>query len=123
MIDQLPTNRPEWSCDIITITGNALNNEGELLTKDVELWRQNSIDCVCKLIGNPAFKDAMQFKPEMVFADADGKSCMYDEMWTGDWWWNIQVSMVIFSLSQYVYIPLGKAKVQLNCGTDNPGHQ
>jgi hypothetical protein len=123
MVDRLPTNGPEWLCDIITITGDALNDEGELLTEDVKLWRRDPVECIRELIGNPAFKDAMQFEPEMVFADADGKSHVYDEMWTGDWWWNIQVSTAIFSLLQYLYIPLGKAKVWCNCGTDNPGHR
>jgi hypothetical protein len=58
------------------------------------------VDCVCKLIGNPSFKNIMQFAPEIVFSDAKGKNRVYDEMWTGEWWWNVQVSQVTFSVLQ-----------------------
>jgi hypothetical protein len=47
------------------------------------------VDCVCELIGNPSFKNIMQFAPEMVFSDAEGKNQVYDKMWTDEWWWNV----------------------------------
>jgi hypothetical protein len=92
MVDRLPTDGPEWFCDIITIAGDKFNDEGEVLTEDVELWRRNPVDCVRELIGNPAFKEVMVYAPEKVFSNADGSNRVFDEMWTGDWWWNIQVS-------------------------------
>jgi hypothetical protein len=92
MVDRLPTDGPEWFCDIITIAGDKFNDEGEVLTEDVELWRRNPVDCVRELIGNPAFKEVMAYAPEKVFSNADGSNRVFDEMWTGDWWWNIQVS-------------------------------
>jgi hypothetical protein len=58
----------------------------------VELWRQNPIDCIRELIGNPAFKDVMAFVPEKVFSNADGSNRVFDEMWMADWWWEVQVS-------------------------------
>jgi hypothetical protein len=36
----------------------------------LELWRRN---------------------PERVYHDKEGKIRVYDEMWTGDWWWDTQV--------------------------------
>jgi hypothetical protein len=96
MVDRLPTNGPEWFCDVITIAGDAFSDEGELLTEEVELWRRNPVDCVAELLGNPAFKDAMEYAPEMVFSDANCKSRVFDEMWTGDWWWEVQVRFVTF---------------------------
>jgi hypothetical protein len=92
MVDGLPTGGPEWTCNIITIAGDAMNEEGETLTEDVELWRRDPVECVQELMGNPAFKDAMAFTPEKAFADAKGSNRIYDEMWTGDWWWDTQVS-------------------------------
>jgi hypothetical protein len=47
---------------------------------------------VKELIGNPAFKDFMSFVPERVYTDKEGKDRIYDEMWTADWWWEMQVS-------------------------------
>ncbi|EIN11500.1 hypothetical protein PUNSTDRAFT_33358, partial [Punctularia strigosozonata HHB-11173 SS5] len=89
-IDGLPTDGPGWTCDTITIAGDLHGDDGDLLTEEVELWRRNPVDCVRDLIGNPAFKDLMSYVPEKVYADAEGKVRLYDEMWTGDWWWNIQ---------------------------------
>jgi hypothetical protein len=94
-LDSLPTTGPEWFCDIITIAGDTFNGKGELLTEDVELWRRDPVECVCKLIGNPTFKDVMAFAPEKAFSDADGRDRMYDEMWTADWWWDTQVSRLM----------------------------
>ena len=37
------------------------------------------------------FKDSLSYTPEKVYADAEGKERVYDEMWTGDWWWDVQV--------------------------------
>lgn len=44
-----------------------------------------------ELISNPAFKDYMSYVPKMVYEDSEGKTRIYDEMWTEDWWWKIQV--------------------------------
>jgi hypothetical protein len=41
---------------------------------------------------NLAFKDVMAFTPEKAFANAKGSNQVYNKMWTGDWWWDMQVS-------------------------------
>jgi hypothetical protein len=46
MVDGLPTGGPKWTCDVITVAGNVWDEEGETLTKDVELWRCNPVECV-----------------------------------------------------------------------------
>jgi hypothetical protein len=99
MVDRLPTDGPEWSCDVIKIAGDTFDDEGELLTEDVELWRRNPLDCVRELIGNPAFKDVMEYAPEMVFKDSSGQNRIFDEMSSGDWWWEVQVSIMTFSIA------------------------
>lgn len=52
------------------------------------------MECIRELIGNPAFRNKMQYAPEKVYEDLDGKVRILDEMWTGDWWWNLQVSIL-----------------------------
>ena len=52
------------------------------------------MECIRELIGNPAFRDKMQYVPEKVYKDCDGNVRVFDEMWTGDWWWNLQVSIL-----------------------------
>ncbi|KAJ7651802.1 hypothetical protein B0H17DRAFT_1215187 [Mycena rosella] len=36
------------------------------------------------------FRDAMRFGPEELFADKDGQIPVFSEMWTGEWWKEIQ---------------------------------
>jgi hypothetical protein len=57
----------------------------------LELWRRNPVDCVKELMSNPAFKAVLRYAPERVYRDKEGKIRVYDEMWTGDWWWDTQV--------------------------------
>ncbi|KAI6017494.1 hypothetical protein EDC04DRAFT_2870100 [Pisolithus marmoratus] len=51
------------------------------------------MECMEELIGNPAFWDVMVYVPEHAYADAQGEKCIYDEMWTGDWWWDVQTKL------------------------------
>lgn len=91
-IDQLPTG-PEWICNIVTITGNLVDENGVCMEESVEVWRRDPVECVKELMGNPAFKDYMSYIPEHAYLDKGGKVRIYDEMWTADWWWNTQVSL------------------------------
>ena len=45
------------------------------------------------MIGNPAFKDFISYVPERVYTDDEGKVRVFDEMWTGTWWWDTQVRL------------------------------
>jgi hypothetical protein len=40
----------------------------------------------------------MSYVPKKVYTDEDGRVRLYDEMWTGEWWWNMQVSDSVRSL-------------------------
>lgn len=92
-IDALPTG-PEWIREIITVTGDKTDGEGKLLVGELELWRRDPLECIRDLIQNPAFSGSMAYAPERVYRDAAGTIRVYDEMWTGNWWWEIQVSLI-----------------------------
>jgi hypothetical protein len=92
-VDQLPTG-PEWVCDIVTITGNVVDDNGVAMEENVELWRRDPVECIKELMGNPAFKDYISYTPEHAYLDKEGDVRIYDEMWTADWWWNKQVSLI-----------------------------
>ena len=72
--------------------GDRLGVDEKPLTEEHELWRRDPVECIQELIGNPAFKDYVSYIPEPVYTDADGTTQIFDEMWTGDWWWKMQVS-------------------------------
>jgi hypothetical protein len=91
-VDQLPTG-PEWMCDIVTITGDIVDENGVRMEENVEVWRRDPVECVKELMGNPAFKNNMSYVAEHIYLDKGGKVRIFDEMWTGDWWWDTQVSL------------------------------
>ena len=83
-------------CDEWEVIGDVKDEEGRMKTEEVELWRRNPVDCIRELIGNPVFKEHLKYAPEMLTLDEEGTKRMYDEMWTGEWWWDLQVSTCPF---------------------------
>ena len=65
----------------------------ECIWKNTEVWRQDPVECVGELLGNPAFEEYLSYIAEHVYLDNEGKVQIFDEMWTADWWWNTQVSL------------------------------
>jgi hypothetical protein len=86
---------PAWEHHMLTLTGDKNDEYGQPLTEDVELWLRNPVDCVAELLGNPAFNGSIAYAPERVYTDSKASSRIYDEMWTADWWWDIQVRPTI----------------------------
>ncbi|KAJ7713177.1 hypothetical protein B0H14DRAFT_3523553 [Mycena olivaceomarginata] len=91
-VDQLPTG-PKWKCEIVTAAGNVVDENGEMMTEDLELWMRDPVECIKELMGNPAFRDFMAYVPERVYGSDTGaeSSRILDEMWTANWWWEMQV--------------------------------
>jgi hypothetical protein len=108
LIDQLPTG-PEWQCELVRVrsdVGRAVEDakegakegqgqgnelEGEVDSEELELWLWDPVACMRELIGNAVFKNELAYAPEKVYTDSHAKTWRYDEMWTGDWWWETQV--------------------------------
>ncbi|KAJ6548353.1 hypothetical protein B0H19DRAFT_1298935 [Mycena capillaripes] len=90
-VDQLPTG-PGWKCEIVTAAGNRLDENDEMMKEDLELWMRDPVECIKELMGNPAFHDYMAYMPEHVYSDKTGaeSSRIFDEMWTANWWWELQ---------------------------------
>ena len=92
-IDSLPPG-PDWHCEVFEITGDEPDERDptKKRTEVVELWRRDPVECIRELIGNSAFRDHMRYAPERLYKGKDGLNQVFDEMWTGDWWWKTQVS-------------------------------
>ena len=80
---------------MITIHGDAYDENGNRMTKEMDLWRRDPVECIHELIGNPAFDGMLMYAPEQVFRDEYGNIRIFDEMWTGEWWWDLQVCDVL----------------------------
>ena len=90
-IDSLPAE-PRWKCETIEVKGNVIGTDEKPATESVELWFRDIIECIQGLIGNPAFRENLSYAPQKVFTSRSGTTRIYDEAWTGDWWWKMQVS-------------------------------
>ncbi|KAI6020400.1 hypothetical protein BKA83DRAFT_4464679 [Pisolithus microcarpus] len=96
-INQLPTS-PEWKCELVHTHGDDEdigNDQGgdedhTVNGEQMELWVRDPVTCIRELIGNPAFHGDIAYTPEKVYTDCQGCTRQYDEMWTGDWWWETQ---------------------------------
>ncbi|KAF7371900.1 hypothetical protein MVEN_00047500 [Mycena venus] len=97
-VDQLPTG-PGWKCEIVNAAGNRLDEDDEP-KEDLELWKWDPVECIKELMGNPAFHDYMAYIPERVYGKEDGpeSSRIWDEMWTADWWREMQKDYLLASL-------------------------
>ena len=119
-MDKLPTG-PEWTCRLIHIHGDlgpldennvAMEDMQDGKTKELELWMCNLVACIRELMGNPTFDGSMAYVPEKVYTDPEGRTCQYDEMWTADWWWDMQVSR-LSSLDINTHLKLPRHGCQL----------
>jgi hypothetical protein len=99
-IDALPGG-PEWTCEIFEIIGDIKKSESSnddeeekdaaYMAEEAELWRRDPVECVKELISNPAFRDLIRYAPEQLYERPDQTNQVFDEMWTGEWWWDLQV--------------------------------
>lgn len=85
-LDSLPCG-PGWTCEMVRLPSGPGGVEHE-----DELWLRNINECIAQLLGNPAFRDHISYKPCKVFTDQDMTMREYGELWTADWWWETQVS-------------------------------
>jgi hypothetical protein len=51
-------------------------------------------------MGNPAFKGKKGYTPQKVYKNVNGMNREYGEMWTADWWCNLQVVVKSHSLRE-----------------------
>ncbi|KAJ6560916.1 hypothetical protein B0H10DRAFT_1966807 [Mycena sp. CBHHK59/15] len=75
---------------IVTLKGDLEDDDGKPIVETLELWYRDPVDCIRELMGNPVFRDVMQYAPQKLFEDVAGKSEIINEMWTADWWWKLQ---------------------------------
>jgi hypothetical protein len=120
-VDQLPRGT-EWKLKRITVEGNVVSNGGQRESEELELWLRDPVDCIRELMGNPEFEDVVAYAPERVFADDEGKTRRFDETWTGDWWWEMQVSLCVYYGAKQTYLIVVEGQVAGRgcCSTGDP---
>ncbi|KAF8511158.1 hypothetical protein JB92DRAFT_3083509 [Gautieria morchelliformis] len=90
LIDAIPPVGPEFKCMNIKVCGNVIDADGEPIIEELELFHQDPVECVRELLGNTTFRDVMCYAPERTYVDEKHSERIYNDMWTADWWWNLQ---------------------------------
>lgn len=90
-IDELPFG-PEFRRETFTITGDILDKDGHRMTEEAVLWTRDPLECIRDLFRNPTFKDCTTYAPCRVYLDDMQEVRVYSELYTCDWWWDLQVS-------------------------------
>ncbi|KAJ7235026.1 hypothetical protein B0H12DRAFT_1076218 [Mycena haematopus] len=91
-IDALPKG-PGWTCHPFKLVGDELDADGKAQTETVEMWFRDPVECVKELLANPMFAGKQAYQPCRVFkqlVEGQLSNREYSEMWTADWWWDIQ---------------------------------
>lgn len=95
LIDGLPTsNIPGFSCEVISVKGTQVDAEGNPRTEVLELWKRDPVECVREIMSNPALAASLQYEPQKIFSNLKCEEQIYNEAWTGEWWWDAQVRTV-----------------------------
>ncbi|KAG8733506.1 hypothetical protein FRC10_012318 [Ceratobasidium sp. 414] len=90
LLDKLPSAGPRWTRIQRTITGTIKDAKGKPLQEDIEIWVRDIVDLVRELIGNASYGHKLVFVPRQVETNGDPLKRTIDEMWTADWWMEIQ---------------------------------
>ncbi|KAJ7159504.1 hypothetical protein C8R46DRAFT_906545 [Mycena filopes] len=90
-IDALPRG-PQWKCYPFTLVGDEVDADGKQKREIMEMWCRDPVECVRELVGNRAFT-TQAYEPCRIFkcfVDGQYSNREFNEMWTAEWWWEIQ---------------------------------
>ncbi|QRV93500.1 Zn-finger protein [Ceratobasidium sp. AG-Ba] len=82
-IDSLPRG-PKWRRDEVTVGEGIYKRRHTVHFRDI-------LAVIRHLISARRFKDCMRYAPERHWMSRDKKCRLYDEMWSGNWWWRMQL--------------------------------
>lgn len=92
LIDSLPTSgTQDFKCELLEITGDIIDVTGQPQKTTVELWKRCPIELIKEIIGNPALNGKLHYEPVRIYNNPEKQERIYNEAYTADWWWNLQV--------------------------------
>ena len=85
------TGRPPFKCKVLNIRGEKL-----------EFYSRDALECIRSIYGDLQFAQDLVFAPERHYTSCERTSCLYNEMYTCDWWWTVQVRKLQLCLNEIV---------------------
>jgi hypothetical protein len=80
IIDEEMSGRPKFKCEEVNIGGESY-----------DFFFREVIPCLRALFGDPRFSKHLAFAPERHYQDEGNTEQVFSEMYTGKWWWSVQV--------------------------------
>ncbi|KAJ8079817.1 hypothetical protein PM082_016639 [Marasmius tenuissimus] len=111
-IDSLPGG-VGWSCQTVKLNGDRTDEDRRPMTEELEVWMRDPVDCIKELIGNSAFREVMKYTPEKHYIDKEGQQKRIDEMWTADWWWELQKTLPTGATATPVILSSDKTRLSM----------
>jgi hypothetical protein len=84
-VQQVEAKGGEWKRYII----NRSDQDPTWYPVQIRFWARDSLEILKELVGDVKVAENMKWAPEKVY-NSEGKR-LYSELWTGDWWWKMQV--------------------------------
>lgn len=77
--------RPKFHRHDVTIGGETFS-----------MYSRDVVECIEALYGDTRFVRHMKHRPERHFKEGQPTERIYHDMYTGDWWWELQVSKAVY---------------------------
>ncbi|KAL0565419.1 hypothetical protein V5O48_016604 [Marasmius crinis-equi] len=88
-IDTLPGG-VNWKCQTVRLEGDRTDEDGKQMTEELELWMRD---------------------PH--YADREGGQEQIDEMWTAEWWWELQKALPAGATAAPIILSSDKTKLSM----------
>jgi len=83
IIDKQLPGRPTFESNVLVL-GN----------KRLEFYSRDVMECIRSLFGDPSFAQELAIVPERHYTSHERTCRVYNEMYTGEWWWSVQVCVL-----------------------------
>jgi len=111
LIDEEMPGRPRFKCEEVLLGGESY-----------DFYFREVIPCLRALFGDPRFSEHLAFTPERHYQDAGHTMQVFSEMYTGKWWWSVQVRTYSNVLSQVLILSSAITRVTQTGCNSHPGH-
>jgi hypothetical protein len=109
VIDNELPGRPPFQCRELVIGDERL-----------DFYCRDILECIRSLYGDPKFAQAMAFAPERHYTSGARTSRIYNELYTGDWWWIVQVCFLYSDQTHYLILVVGSLRCTSTGGYNHP---
>ena len=82
LIDTRLPHRPRFQRQDIEVAGQTMS-----------MYSRNIIECIRALYSDTKFSEHLVFRPERHYDKNNGGQRYYHDLYTGEWWWQMQVCL------------------------------